>query len=174
MSPRLSPDRCGPPSRRRHRGDVRSGARTAPVHSSARRAPRPRPAPVSRSGRIERARTTAPAGLARLASPPPRPDLGFGGDLMDPSRPEAPSRARRRPPPAEVIHLEFPSARRILAAAAIRAPLPQRPRCETDSEPTDAFTRCLIMGASQSSRTLELYNSRALQLSESRGDGQRG
>ena len=34
-------------------------------------------------GRIQSAGPTAPAGLARLASPPKRADLGFAGDLTD-------------------------------------------------------------------------------------------
>ena len=63
---------------------------------------------AGRPGRIQKARTTAPAGPERLASPPPRPDLGSGGPLDgSPSRGEHPSRGRRRPPPANVIRLEF-------------------------------------------------------------------
>gem|GEM_PF-1075151 len=49
----------------------------------AEHAPRPRSAPPSRPGRIQNARTTAPARVERLASPAPRPDLGSGGDLTD-------------------------------------------------------------------------------------------
>ncbi len=39
---------------------------------------------------------------------------------------------------------------------AIRAPLPLRSRFETFSEPTGQDTGCLVMGASKSSRTLEV------------------
>jgi len=55
---------------------------------------------------------TAPARVEQLASPTPRPDLGSGGPLDgSPSRGEPPSHGRRRPPPAEVIRLEFLSPR---------------------------------------------------------------
>ncbi len=64
-----------------------------------------------RPARIQRLRTTAQTRVEQLARPPQRPNLGAGAQLEGSlSRGEAHFPGRRRPPPVQVIRLEFLSA----------------------------------------------------------------
>ena len=113
----------------RHSAASPSSAAAPSAAGGARHPDGSAPAAVSPSAASTRAiaagswiATTSPARVEQLASPPPRPDLGSGGPLDgSPSRGEPPSRGCRRPPPAEVIRLEFLSASGIWVTS--------RPKC---------------------------------------------
>jgi len=123
------------------------------------------PRQPSRLARIQRARTTAPADLASLATPAHRapswsragPELAPSWPRAGPERPldgshrrgEPPPRGRRRPPPAEIIRLDFVCARprlvsradhlmqRSVSSSPNRARLGGTPSDEGDVAPTN-------------------------------------
>jgi hypothetical protein len=110
------------PPRTAHRAStVRTDALTRAVRlrlsrshpHAAEHAPRPQPAPASRPARSPSARSTARVRVGRLASTrsTASASLGEPPDGTD-CRGEPPPRGPRRPPPAEVIRLEVPSAAR--------------------------------------------------------------
>lgn len=113
---RSSPTSDCPPSRHGPHRRAHANSSTSPesrVPYASEHASRPGPAPASGLGRIENARATAPTRVARLASRRAEARARIGRPLDESAhRGAPPSRGRRRPPPAEVIRLEFLSAPR--------------------------------------------------------------